>query len=205
MMTTIRRSTPTPSVGLALSPAFVPPVRSARRLLAGAVVAALLLALPATAQTMAADPADVASPEAIVQVLYETINRRPGENFEWDRMRTLYLPTATLIPSIEQTGGEFRVLTVEEFIDWVDEHTEVGGPDDPGFQEEEVTHRVERYGDVAQVFSTYRKHFWGEAEILGRGINAIQLVRNDGRWWIASVVWDEEVGAGPLPERYLPR
>jgi hypothetical protein len=46
---------------------------------------------------------------------------------------------------------------------------------------------------------------WGKPQILGRGINSIQLIRNDGHWWVTSVVWDEEGGAGPLPEKYLPR
>ena len=32
----------------------------------------------------------------------------------------------------------------------------------------------------------------------------IELVYNEGRWWIAGVAWDEEIGAGPLPEKYLP-
>lgn len=184
-----------------------------RRTICGA---ALLLLLPMSGQAqdpaepdesprVAAAPADVASPEAIVEALYASINRAPGENFDWDRMRSLYIPEATMIPSLEQTGGEFRVLTVEDFIEWVDEGTVVGGPNDRGFLEEGVANRIERYGDIAQVFSTYQKRFWDEEEILGRGVNAIQLVNYDDRWWVVSVVWDEEVGAGPLPERYLPQ
>jgi hypothetical protein len=40
--------------------------------------------------------------------------------------------------------------------------------------------------------------------VLGRGINSIQMVRKDGRWWITSIIWDEETGAGPVPAKYLP-
>jgi hypothetical protein len=173
-------------------------------------VAVLLAGLLGAAQTARAqeasraDPADVASLEALVTALYETVNRRPGENFDWPRMRTLFLPGATMIPAVEQTGGELRMLDVEGFIAWIDENTVVGGADDTGFQEEEIAQRVERYGDVAQVFSTYQKRFWDSSEILGRGINAINLIHSDGRWWITSINWDEEVGAGPLPARYLP-
>ncbi len=150
------------------------------------------------------EPADVASPEAVVRAMYETINRPPGEPFDWDRFRGLFLPQATMIPSLEQTGGAFRVMSVEDFISWVDEQTTVGGPTDRGFREEQIASRTERYGDIAQVFSTYQKRFRDDTEILGRGINSIQLVHTEGRWWVAAVAWDEEVGAGPLPERYLP-
>lgn len=172
--------------------------------LAAAMLAAVVAPTPAVSQTRTADPADVASPEAIVDAMYETINRRPGENFDWDRLRTLYMSNAIMIPSLEQTGGEFRVLSVEDFIDWVDENAVVGGANDSGFVEEQIAYRVERYGDIAQVFSTYQKRFATGTEILGRGINSIQLVYNDERWWVVSVIWDEEVGAGPLPDRYLP-
>jgi hypothetical protein len=168
-----------------------------------AMLVAPLLTASAQAQTNAAVPADVASPEAIVLALYETVQREPGENYDWPRMRTLFLPTAAMIPAVEQTGGEFRVLTVQDFVDWIDAGTVVGGANDRGFQEEQIAQRVERFGDIAQVFSTYQKHFWGDSNILGRGINSIQLVNKDGRWWIVSVIWDEERGAGPLPARYL--
>lgn len=51
---------------------------------------------------------------------------------------------------------------------------------------------------------TYEKRFADSEQSLGRGVNSFQLVYGDGRWWIASVAWDEENGAGPLPARYLP-
>ena len=149
-----------------------------------------------------ADPDDVNSIESIIKAAYETIQRAPGEDFEWDRWRTLFIPQATLIPNAEQTGGAFVVHTVESFIALVDEHTTVGGPNDRGFAEEGVHLEVHRYGDVAQAFSTYQKHFWGDDRILGRGINSFQLIRHGDRWWIASIAWDEENGAGPIPAEY---
>jgi hypothetical protein len=176
--------------------------RVARRVLL--VVALGALPAAAGAQTPAANPADVATPEAIVEAVYASIARRPGGHFDWARFRSLYLPGARLIPNTEQTGGAFRVLTVDDFIGWIDQNTLIGGPNDQGFQEEQIAARVERFGDIAHVFSTYQKHVYGSDQIFGRGINSIQLVWRDNRWWITHIVWDEESGAGPLPARYLP-
>lgn len=156
---------------------------------------------PAWAQNAPVD--DVASPEAIVTAAYEAIQRAPGATYDWARFRSLFLPEATLIPNTEQTGGAFVIHTPETFIALVDSLTAVGGPQDNGFAEEEVHQVVHRYGDVAQAFSTYQKRFWESDEILGRGINSFQLVFREGRWWIVSLVWDEENGAGPIPETYL--
>lgn len=164
-----------------------------------AALAFALIPLPRPGAAQTARAADVASPEAVVKALYETVTRAPGERFDWDRMRTLFLPGARMIPNTEQTGGEFRVLTVDDFIAWIDGVTRIGGPNDRGFQEAEIAARVERYGDIAHVFSTYRKQFHGDSAILGRGVNSIQLVRHQDRWWVTAIIWDEETGAGPVP------
>ena len=145
---------------------------------------------------------DVSTPEAIVQAAYEAIQRAPGEDFNWDRFRSLFLPQATLIPNTEQAGGAFVVYTPEDFIAIVDSFTVLGGPQDKGFAEEAIHNEVHHYGDIAQVFSTYQKHFWEDDQILGRGINSFQLVYSDNRWWIVSIIWDEEMGAGPIPKAY---
>jgi hypothetical protein len=167
-------------------------------ILTGALIVGLQR--PADAQARAAD---VESPEAIVNATYDAIGRAPGAQFAWDRFRSLFLPSANLIPNTEQTGGPFRVMTVEDFITWIDNGTQIGGPNDQGFQEEAVANHIEHYGDIAHVFSVYQKHFWGSDQILGRGINTFQLVHHEGRWWIAGIAWDEETSGIAIPERYL--
>lgn len=165
-------------------------------------IALALAVAPATGQS--ARPDDVASPEAIVAATYESIARAAGADFDWPRFRSLFHPSAQLIPSTEQRGGALDVLTVDGFIDWIDGVTQIGGPNDQGFSEDGIHDVVERYGDIAHVFSTYEKHLYGQTENLGRGINTFQMVWNAGRWWILSIAWDEEIGAGPIPSKYLP-
>lgn len=169
--------------------------------------AALGLPTPAGAQSYPL-PEDVATPEAIVTASYEALSRAPGENFDWPRFRSLWLPGGLMIPNTEQSGGTFTVMTVDEFIGWVDgwyaENAPIGSAEDQGFVEAEIHAVHNRYGDVAQVMSTYQKHLHGSDQILGRGLNSIQLVFDGERWWIVSTAWDEENGAGPLPARYVP-
>lgn len=169
-----------------------------------AVSLAFATAAPAIAQTDPR-PEDVASPEAIVLAAYDAIAHAPGEPFDWPRFRSLHLPDARLIPNTEQREGSFDVLSLDEFIAWIDAVTPApGSENDHGFVEEQIAAEVERYGDIAHVFSTYQKHVWGSDQILGRGINSFQLVHDGQRWWIAGIVWDEEDGAGPIPADYLP-
>ncbi|MDP3378921.1 MAG: hypothetical protein Q8S53_11195, partial [Brevundimonas sp.] len=78
---------------------------------ASTLAAALILALaspvtvqaqdaaPATATAPAADPADVATPEALITAVYDVISGDAGVARDWDRFRSLFHPTARLIPS----------------------------------------------------------------------------------------------------------
>jgi hypothetical protein len=38
-----------------------------------------------------------------------------------------------------------------------------------------------------------------------RGINSIQLLYDDSRWWIVTVYWQHESPEDPIPEKYLKR
>lgn len=171
-------------------------------------LALLLSPLDAVAQMAPSKAQMVSSPEAIVEAAYSTMIREPGEKFGWDTFRHVFHPDAKLYPHPEQTDGTYRVLTREGFISWVDSlvaaNDPIGSELDKGFAEEDIWHEVHRFGDVAHVFSAYQKHYYGEDDILGRGVNSYQLVFREGRWWIVSVVWDEESSAGPIPSEYLP-
>ena len=162
----------------------------------------ILLATPFTTQAQDALPQDVGSIEAIVDAAYEAIARAPGENYDWDRFKSLFLPQALLIPNTEQSNNEFSVLSPQGFVDWIDSVTDPSNPNDQGFAEEGYHIQIDRYGDVANVMSSYQKHYWEQEEILGRGINSFQLVWNNDRWWIAGIAWDETYAAGSIPDVY---
>ena len=72
----------------------------------------------ALTDSIPADPKDVSSPEAIVAAVYDVISGPAGQKRNWDRMRTLFVPDARMIPTGKRPTGEStrRVLTVEEYI-----------------------------------------------------------------------------------------
>ncbi|MDQ2975017.1 MAG: hypothetical protein M3R69_06365 [Acidobacteriota bacterium] len=77
---------------------------------------------PATNETPAppaANPADANSIDAIIAAVYDVISGPAGKKRDWDRMRSLFVPGARLIPTgPRQTGGYgSRVLTVDEYIE----------------------------------------------------------------------------------------
>jgi hypothetical protein len=157
---------------------------------------------PSASPTPGAAPADVASPEAIVSALYEVISGDAGVARNWDRFRSLFHPTARLMPSgLNREGvGVVRSVTPEEYITR-SEPLLVG----QGFHEREIARRAERFGGVVHVWSTYESlHSLSDAAPFARGINSIQLFHDGTRWWVVSVYWQAETPAAPIPAEYLP-
>jgi hypothetical protein len=63
---------------------------------------------------------------------------------------------------------------------------------------------TERFGSIANVFSTYESRRSPEGPVIARGINSLQLFHDGARWWIASATWQDESPRHPIPKEYLP-
>ena len=150
----------------------------------------------------AARPADVGSLESILVALYDVISGGAGQDRDWDRFRSLFTSGARLIVASPSPEGRVpsRNMTVEEYIVSADPFLKRDG-----FWEREIAHRVERYGNVAHVFSTYESRVHtADSPPFSRGINSIQLVTNGERWWVVTILWDYERPGNPIPAEYLP-
>jgi len=169
---------------------------------------ALLLGLAqgvsvAAAQTpaRAARAEDVGSMEAVVAAVYDVISGPVGQPRNWDRMRSLFVPGARLIPTVYRPDSAPALLVwdVEQYISSVGPRLEASG-----FFEKEVARRVERFGGVAHVFSTYEsRRAAADPAPFARGINSFQLWHDGKRWWIVTIYWEAERAGNPIPERYL--
>jgi hypothetical protein len=148
---------------------------------------------------------DVENPGAVVKALYDVISGPADFHREWDRFRSLCLPGAQFILTRWATPGEEREGLWEWDVEgFVAEATAFYREN--GCWEKEVGARLECFGDVAHVFSTYASWIESfEGSPVARGINSVQLVRFRERWWIANVCWDMERPHNPIPEQYLDR
>lgn len=152
---------------------------------------------PAEPRRVEADAADVESPEAIVQAMYDVVSVPAGEKRDRDRLRSLFLPEARLIPTGRSGGTESRynALTVEEYLE---------GSSGGGLHEQQIHAETERFGDIAHVFSTYAaRRSADDPEPFARGINSFQLWHDGERWWIVTLMWHGESEGTSLPQQYL--
>jgi hypothetical protein len=157
--------------------------------------------------------ADVSSIEGILAAVYDVISGPAGQKRDWDRMRSLFAPGARLMPTAPVrppgtlpdaplTGSETyatEVLDVDGFIARAGAYFE-----QHGFFERQSARRVETYGHIAHVWSTYEsRHAADDPAPFARGINSIQLVNDGARWWVVSIFWEAETPRTTIPKKYL--
>jgi hypothetical protein len=161
---------------------------------------------PATAQVAtstteapAARPSDVASMGAIIEAVYDVISGPKGQERDWNRMRSLFVPGARLISAHTGKDG----LTTAHVMS-VDDYIRLGDPllKKDGFFEREAHRTEDRFGNIAQVFSTYESRHEKDGKPFQRGINSFQLLFDGKRWWVVTIYWQGEKPDLPIPKQY---
>ena len=158
------------------------------------MIGSLILAAAVTA----AQPSktDLAGIDSAIRGVYEVISGPPGQKRDLDRMRSLFAPGATL-KAIGPKG--LRGGSLEDYISRNKDVLEK-----EGFTERELGRRVEVWGGLATAWSAYDGRT-ASGSFHERGINSFQLVKINGKWLVASILWQEETPDNPLPKDLVRR
>lgn len=143
---------------------------------------------------------DVTTIEGIVKASYEVISGGVGVPRDWGRDRTLFDPSSHSV-GIEvdpRTGAvTAKPVTEQEYADEADSSTVKNG-----FTEHELNHVIHQYGNVATVLSSYESRTATNPKV-ATGMNIFQLYFDGKRWWILSMVWDEQRPGNPQPPKLM--
>lgn len=140
----------------------------------------------------------VRTPEACVRALYALISGPAEEPRDWVQFRMLCRPDARFVLATYGADGE-AVTMAYDLEQFITEGTREFAT--RGLWERELVGRVERFGRVAHVFSSYESRVDRvDAPVVARGVNSVQCVKEpDGAWRIAQLTWDRETPDQPLP------
>ncbi|MFO1516022.1 MAG: hypothetical protein U1F22_03755 [Lysobacterales bacterium] len=128
--------------------------------------------------------------ETLVPAVYACISGAAGTPRQWERFRFLHRPDARSLRTVVHADGriEAQSFGVEEYIANVAPFFAAND-----FFEMEIDHRIERFGQIAHVWSRYEaRPSPGSPVLLKRGANSIQLFHDGARWWVVSTAWDNE-------------
>jgi hypothetical protein len=142
--------------------------------------------------------ADTDSIETTVKAVYDAISGPAGPR-DWVRFRALFAEGSRLIAMrVSATGPAPAVMTPEDYIQRTTPNFEKNG-----FFETAIAQRIETFGSIAHVFSTYESRRAPGEKPFARGINSFQLIRQGNGWKIMTILWDSERENSPIPEKYL--
>jgi hypothetical protein len=113
-------------------------------------------------------------------------------------MKALVIPAARLMFVSLGTDGAptYRIATVD---DWM-ARIKAGGH--AVLEEKRLKFRIERYGNIALLWSSYTLPSDGKP--VARGINSIQAIKEAGGWRVTGILVQAESATAPLPKEYLP-
>jgi hypothetical protein len=140
-----------------------------------------------------ARPEDVKSLDSILAAVYDVISGPAGDR-DWNRFRSLFVPEARLTSASKKGDGSIFLRDVDGYARGAGGYFKTHA-----FYESAIVNRVERFGNIAQVFSSYASRNAPNEKPFARGVNSIQVFNDGARWWVISILWDEESPANPLP------
>ena len=113
-------------------------------------------------------------------------------------MKALLIPEARLMfVSLGADGAPtYRIETLD---DWI---ARVKARGHAQLEEKQLKFRIERYGNIAHLWSSYTLQSDGKQ--VARGINSIQAIKEAGGWRITVILVQAESATAPLPKEYLP-
>ena len=113
-------------------------------------------------------------------------------------MKSLLIPEARMmVVSLGADGPRsYTLLTLD---DWI-ARTKARGH--ATLEEQQLKFHIERYGNIAHLWSSYALHSDGKQ--VARGINSIQAIKVADGWRVMVIMAQAEAATAPLPKEYLP-
>jgi hypothetical protein len=142
--------------------------------------------------------------QQLLDALYQSICFAKDEQPTFESLRELFLPQGILVNN--NNSATPLVLSVSAFIEAIQSAIATGGLEE--FHEREIARKIEVFGNIAHVFSTYEARFDRTAQDpFSIGINTIQLVRvgesGHQQWRVAAMAWNDQTAEERIPAGYL--
>jgi len=155
---------------------------------------------PASAQVLTKYGDNVSTLDGIMKAYYDVVTVKKGEKPVYQRDSSLHIPDPRcgMVRTKKDGSKVFDYMTLKEFHKRSDEFLT-----SEGFVEKEIGRKVEQFGNIYHVWSTYESRNTPDGPVIERGINSIEMYNDGKRFWIIAWYFDEESKTNPIPKKYL--
>jgi hypothetical protein len=145
---------------------------------------------------------NVSSIDSIVTSIYEVVSGEEGENRDWDLHRTIFHPEAQIVTNYLNDHGEYQI-DFYDFEDYVNNYSDYF-KNNNNF-EVDVNRKIEIFGNLAHVFSTFESYKNAEDSTPYRlGTASIQLYNDGDRRYVLNMYYKTESENDKVPNKYIP-
>jgi hypothetical protein len=154
----------------------------------------------AHAQTTTKYGDNVSTLDGIIKAYYDVVTVEKGGKTSYERDSLIHWPNVNVGSAGLNKNGKpaFHYMSLKEYHRLSDPYLEKDG-----FYEKEISRKVESFGSIYHVWSTYESRNSKTGPIIERGINSIELFYDGSRFWILGWFYDGERKDNPIPARYL--
>jgi hypothetical protein len=168
-------------------------------------IAMLLILITAILQTAKAQVItkygdNVSTLNGMMKAYYDVVTVKKGEKPSYERDSLLHWPGVVVGSAGVGKDGKpvFHSMSLKRFHELSDP-----GLERDGFYEKEISRKVEKFGAIYHVWSTYESRNEPGGPIIERGINSIELYFDGTRFWLLGWFFDGERKDNPIPGEYL--
>jgi len=143
---------------------------------------------------------NVSTLDGIMKAYYDVVTVKKGEKPSYERDSLLHFGNVQVGWVHRSQNGKmvFKYVSLKEFHRLSD-----NGAAAQGFYEKELSRKVEKFGSLYHVWSTYESRTTSTGPIIERGINSIELFYDGTRFWILGWFFNAERKDNPIPPQYL--
>jgi hypothetical protein len=137
--------------------------------------------------------------DRLAEAFFHAVSFEAGGRPAYERIHDLFIDRGLLIKNVGETP---EISSVAEFIAPRQKSVESG--ELTAFEETEIRHSTDIFGNVGHRLSTYTKKGTSNGEpFAARGVISTQFVRTPDGWRMSAMAWDDERPGLEIPDRYL--
>jgi hypothetical protein len=141
---------------------------------------------------------DSAAIDDAIATFYQTLSYTSVDQNRYSDLPQLFTAQGVLISN---AGEKPTTWTIQQYVQLANDNFKSQQME--SWDQEETCAQTHVFGKIAQRFSTYKiTYVAAGTEIKRSGINAFQLIKEGGKWVIASVAWDRASETLPIPAAY---
>jgi hypothetical protein len=169
-------------------------------LLLAALIVITVIPKTICAQTTTRYGDNVSTLDGIMKAYYDVVTIEKGGKVSYERDSLIHWPGVNVGSAGLGKSGKpaFRYMNLKEYHRLSDPYLEKDG-----FSEKEISRKVESFGSIYHVWSTYESRNNPTGPIIERGINSVELYYDGTRFWILGWFFDGERKDNPIPKKYL--